>query len=243
MTVVCIISSCSLTNWFIWGDGNSGDEDTLPVAVFELAEMAGYCNTVYVDAKTVKGRELSYTIKYDRGVTIVIIRGTANVENAVADIDIRPLRDKKTGLWFHTGFAYASNAIFTDLKANFRLDQTVYVTGHSFGGAVAQIIGIWLDKEGHNVQIYTFGAPKVTNVFLGNRPAHYRVAMRSDPVPFMPPLPFLHWGIYIDPETLEWDESHEETSFLQIDVRDHSIREYFNILSEHIFPKLCDECK
>ena len=30
------------------------------------------------------------------------------------------------------------------------------LTGHSLGGAVAQIIGLWLEDDAYEVQIYTF---------------------------------------------------------------------------------------
>ena len=102
-----------------------------------------------------------------------------------------------------------------------------------------------MDNDGYNVQIYTFGSPKVSTSFFGNRPPHYRVALRNDPVPFMPMYPFLHSGIFIDPETLDWEEGGEANrgAFTEIDGRDHSIKEYFNILMKHPFPQLCDECK
>jgi hypothetical protein len=98
---------------------------------------------------------------------------------------------------------------------------------------MAQIVGMWLNKRGNNVQIYTFGSPKVTTTFLYNEPNHWRVAMRSDPVPFLPPYPYVHSGIHIDPETLNWDESHEEGNFLETDGLDHSVQEYVDILNNH----------
>ena len=49
-------------------------------------------------------------------------------------------------------------------------------------------------------------------------------------------FPFLHSGISIDPETLDWMEGGETDrgSFTEIDGRDHSIREYVDILQERI---------
>ena len=119
----------------------------------------------------------------------------------------------------------------------------MYLTGHSLGGAVAQIVGLWLEQRGHYVQIYTFGSPKVSTTYFGSRFPHYRVAFSNDPVPYFPPYPFLHSGIFIDPITLEWDKSHEERSFFEIDGQDHSIQEYLNILKKHVILKLCNECE
>ena len=51
----------------------------------------------------------------------------------------------------------------------------------------------------------------------------------------MPMYPFLHSGIFIDPETLNWEEGGEANrgSFTEIDARDHSIQEYLDVLQEH----------
>ena len=119
---------------------------------------------------------------------------------------------------------------------NYELEKTIYLTGHSLGGAIAQIIGLWLDNAGYNVQIYTFGSPKVSTTFFGNRPIHYRVLVRNDPVPFVPPYPFLHSGISIDAETLDWEEGGEASrgSFGEIDGRDHSIVYYNRTLKERL---------
>ncbi len=148
-------------------------------------------------------------------------------------------------VYLHRGFRDASDWIFSDIKAKHKLEKTVYLTGHSLGGAIAQIIGLWLNNDGYNVQIYTFGSPKVSTTYFGSEPPHYRVALRNDPVPFVPPWPFLHSGISIDPVTLDWEEGGERNrgSFTKIDGRNHSINEYFDILLEHDFPQLCNECK
>jgi hypothetical protein len=127
----------------------------------------------------------------------------------------------------------AADILYQDIKNNYKLEPTVYLTGHSLGGAIAQIIGMWLHKEGHNVQIFTFGSPKVCTKFMFNEPNHWRVAVRSDPVPYMPGIPFVHSGIHIDPETLEWDESHIEDSMWGIDALDHSVVDYLDILYNH----------
>jgi predicted lipase len=139
-------------------------------------------------------------------------------------------------VYLHRGFKDAATWIFEDIQRDYRLEKTVYLTGHSLGGAVAQIIGLWLHNAGYHVQIYSFGSPKVSTSFFGNRPIHYRVLVRNDPVPFVPPYPFLHSGISIDAKTLDWEEGGEANrdSFSEIDGRDHSIVYYTRILKGHI---------
>ena len=251
IAISLILSGCTYLNPLLYFQGESGDKTTIPVEVEELIEMAGYCNEAYRKANNenklyeIRNNEFSYHVKQDRGITILIFRGTDNIKNIGTDIDIRLSHDKSLDVYFHKGFRDAATWIFEDIKDNYKLEKTVYLTGHSLGGAIAQIIGQWLNNDGYNVQIYTFGSPKVSTSFFGNRPLHYRVALRNDPVPFLPMYPFLHSGISIDPKTLNWEEGGEANrgAFTEIDGRDHSVKEYYDILMEHAFPQLCDECK
>ena len=240
--ITLFLSGCSWLNPFLYFQGESGDRSTLPVDVEELIEMAEYCEEAYRSATNenklyeIRNNEFSYHVKQDRGVTILIFRGTDNVKNVWTDIDARPTKDDSLdGAYLHRGFKDAATWIFEDIKRDYRLEKTIYLTGHSLGGAVAQIIGLWLHNAGYHVQIYTFGSPKVSTTFFGNRPIHYRVLVRNDPVPFVPPYPFLHSGISIDAETLNWEEGGEVNrgSFGEIDGRDHSIKEYLKILKGH----------
>ena len=240
--ITLFLSGCSWLNPFLYFQGESGDRSTLPVDVEELIEMAEYCEEAYRSATNenklyeIRNNEFSYHVKQDRGVTILIFRGTDNVKNVWTDIDARPTKDDSLdGAYLHRGYKDAATWIFEDIKRDYTLEKTVYLTGHSLGGAVAQIIGLWLHNAGYHVQIYTFGSPKVSTTFFGNRPIHYRMLVRNDPVPFVPPYPFLHSGISIDVETLNWEEGGEANrgSFGEIDGRDHSIKEYLKILKGH----------
>ena len=237
------LSGCSWLNPFLYFQGESGDRSTLPVEVEELIEMAEYCEEAYRSTNDenklyeIRNNEFSYHVKQDRGVTILIFRGTDNLKNVWTDVDARPTKDDSlNGVYLHRGFKDAATWIFEDIQRDYRLEKTVYLTGHSLGGAVAQIIGLWLHNAGYHVQIYTFGSPKVSTSFFGNRPIHYRVLVRNDPVPFVPPYPFLHSGISIDAKTLDWEEGGEANrdSFSEIDGRDHSIVYYTRILKGHI---------
>ena len=91
-----LLSGCSWLNPLIYFEGESGTKDNLPVRLEELFEMAEYCEEAYRSATDenklyeIRNNEFSYHVKQDRGVTILIFRGTDNVKNVWTDIDARP---------------------------------------------------------------------------------------------------------------------------------------------------------
>ena len=76
--VTLLLNSCVSTNQFLSMGGANGTKENLPVGIEVLLEMAGYCERVYNDGEEIDDNEFSYDVIQDRGVTIVIIRGTNN---------------------------------------------------------------------------------------------------------------------------------------------------------------------
>ena len=220
------------TNKFIGMGGANGTKADLPVGVEVLIEMAEYCERIYDEGKEIRDNEFSYNVVQDRGVTIVSIRGTNNGRNVLTDLDARPFQDKKLSTNLHRGFRDAAEKVRNDLIENHALEETIILTGHSLGGAIAQIIGLWLADDAYEVQIYTFGSPSIMTDQIWED-GHFRVYLENDPVPFLPPFPYVHWGVRINAETLDWDEDHPIGDITKIDARDHSIKEYLKILRRH----------
>ena len=227
-----ILTSCVSTNQFLSMGGANGTKENLPVNIDVLVEMAEYCERIYDDGKEIRDNEFSYNVVQDRGVTVVIIRGTNNGRNVLTDLDARPFQDKKLSAGIHRGFRDAAERIKEDLIENHVIEEMVIFTGHSLGGAVAQILGLWFEDDAYVVQIYTFGSPSVIMEQLW-MDGHFRVYLENDPVPFLPPYPYVHWGIRINAETLDWDEDHPIGDITKIDARDHSIKEYKKVLLRH----------
>ena len=212
--------------------GANGTKENLPVDVSILIEMAEYCEKIYDEGKEIGENEFAYNVVEDRGVTIISIRGTDNGKNVLTDLDARPFRDKKLGVQVHRGFRDASEKLKNDIIENVALEETIILTGHSLGGAIAQILGLWFEDDAYEVQIYTFGSPSIMMEQMWED-GHFRVYLENDPVPFLPPYPYVHWGIGINAETLDWDEDHPIGDITKIDARDHSIKEYLKILKRH----------
>ena len=230
MAVALILSGCAKNTVDKNNDLGSGNKSNLPVSLDLLIEHAEYCKAIYDSGGSQKD-EVAFEVKQDNGITIIVIRGTANVNNLQSDIDVRLVDDARTGISLHKGFRDASITIMEILDNSHTVEHTVHITGHSLGGAIAQIIGMWLHKRGNNVQIFSYGSPKVSNqVLSGGQPTHWRVVRRSDPIPFTPPWPYSHTGLFIDSQDLDWGPDNDNGLISETDGLDHAIAKYVTTL-------------
>jgi hypothetical protein len=137
---------------------------------------------------------------------LISVRGTANLENALVDMKVEMLTDKRAGIRLHRGFSSAAQAIYKELKPHLNKQQPVYTVGHSLGGAVAVILAISLDVDGYMVgRVTTFGQPKVTDRSGADKFKHLpitRVVNEKDVVPLVPhieakllELPSIYWHL------------------------------------------------
>ena len=236
MAISLILTSCAKHNKDdkTHNDLGSGDKSNLPVTITSLIEHAEYCKAIY-DSGGDQKDEVAFEVKQDNGISIIVIRGTANDANVLSDVDVRLVSDTRTGIRLHKGFRDVAVTIMQIIDTTKTLEHTVHVTGHSLGGAVAQIIGMWLHKRGKNVQIYSYGSPKVSDqVLSGGQPTHWRVVRLSDPIPFTPPWPYSHTGLFIDSQTLDWGSDNDNGLISQTDGLDHAIAKYVTTLKEQL---------
>lgn len=123
---------------------------------------------------------------------IIVVRGTANIENAIVDASVKLVNDPLAGIPLHEGFAYSARAVYNDIKPLLKPDFTINTTGHSLGGAVASILAMYLHAENYQSKMtITFGQPKVTNITGANRYSQLpilRVVTSKDMVPLVPPF-------------------------------------------------------
>jgi hypothetical protein len=208
------------------------DKSNLPVSIASLVEHAELCKAIY-DLGGDQKDEVAFEVKQDNGITIIVIRGTANADNVQSDIDVRLVKDGRLGIYLHKGFRDASLGVMEIIDRDHTVEHTVHVTGHSLGGAISQIIGMWLDVRSHNVQVFSYGSPKVSSqVMSEGQPTHWRVVRRSDPIPFTPPWPYVHTGLFIDSQTLDWGPDNDNGLISETDGLDHAIAKYVTTLKE-----------
>jgi len=230
--IIIILSGCAKHNKDDkkHNELGSGDKSNLPVSLDLLIEHAEYCKAIY-DGGGDQKDEVAFEVKQEGGISIIVIRGTANEANILSDIDVRLVDDTRTGIKLHKGFRDAAVTIMQIIDNTKTLEYTVHVTGHSLGGAVAQIIGMWLHKRGKNVQIFSYGSPKVSSqVLSGGQPTHWRVVRRSDPIPFTPPWPYEHTGLFIDSQDLDWGPDNDNGLISKTDGLTHAIAKYVSTL-------------
>ena len=233
VAISLVLLSCAKSKVDENNDLGSGSKADLPISLDILIEHAEYCETIY-DSGGDQKDEVAVDVKQDGGITIIVIRGTANAENVQSDIDVRLVTDDDLGIRLHKGFRDASVTVMQGIDES-SLEKTVHVTGHSLGGAIAQIIGMWLHRKGHNVQVFSYGSPKVSNEVLSSgQPTHWRVVRLSDPIPFTPIWPYAHTGLFIDSQTLDWGPDNDNGLISKTDGLTHAIAKYVETLKEQL---------
>lgn len=130
------------------------------------------------------------------GFCIVAFRGTESMRDVRIDLSIWPI--EIDGYRVHRGFYSQWAALKPSLMQLMqKCPKKVYVTGHSLGGAVANLAALDMAREfpTKQVMVVTFGSPRVGNLdFVREYDKHVfqsvRVVRKSDPIPLVPPLPF-----------------------------------------------------
>jgi len=144
--------------------------------------------------ETLAENQVSFFVADSRldGVSIVAIRGTSNVENALLDLSLQLQPDRKSGLRLHQGFAAAARQVYRRLTTVLEPGHRLILTGHSMGGAVAMILARYLDADGIAVdRVVTFGQPKVTNLPGADALANLDIVRVVTPLDLVPLLPLL----------------------------------------------------
>lgn len=150
-----------------------------------------------------------HTVTYNgetRQVVAVIVRGTnGTIEEWSSNFDIGDKsKFKKNADWTdsknHKGFDVTSNRILhylEDYTAKYGLNgnNTVYwVTGHSRGAAIANLLSAKLIDNGKTVYAYTFAAPNTTTSTSVKNSKYQGIFNLVNEDDFVPCVPMSAWG-------------------------------------------------
>jgi len=127
-------------------------------------------------------------------VLYIAFRGTEEAEDFITDIRVVPWYSREIGVWCHAGFLKSLRPLIKTLDSRINGKQVV-LTGHSLGGALAQIYAAYLVKKGFLPELTTFGAPRAGMkglCKLSSRCKGRRYVRDGDSIPHIPVhIPFL----------------------------------------------------
>jgi hypothetical protein len=136
-------------------------------------------------------------------MSVLAFRGTQDRRDWAVNLDssLVPLHQTVGSVHVHRGFLEAFQKVEADIRADLDgaipKDKGLYITGHSLGGALAQIASAAFERD-ILAACYTFGSPRVGQRRFDAevKCPHYRLVNARDVVPSVPPpwLGFSHGG-------------------------------------------------
>jgi len=124
-----------------------------------------------VNYKSFDIRDTQAFLAANNEIIVLAFRGTTSINDWRTDFRVK-LIPVISGL-VHRGFNEALDYIWKDLKQailNFKdKEQSIWITGHSLGGALATLVADRLTNDSMEVKgVYTFGQPRVGNKVFAN---------------------------------------------------------------------------
>ncbi|MEV0411127.1 lipase family protein [Streptomyces sp. NPDC050448] len=148
----------------------------------------------------------AYTMAGDHMI-VVAFRGTEPVQlkDWLSDVTTPPWPGPAGTGYVHYGFAEALQSVFPEIAKGITelrdRGQTVFLSGHSLGGALAMLTGARLHLEDPRLRadgVYTYGQPRTCDRMLAKAyntafaKRMYRFVNNNDIVPQLPPEPVFH---------------------------------------------------
>lgn len=168
-----------------------GRNDVIPATSFEFsgngynletaAILADFCHLSYFSPTFVKKQltlqgftsfqwiegdatDTQVFIVRKGGYQIICFRGTESVEDVLVDLWFKKKQATGGKGAVHAGFQAALYEVWPQLERSLDKNSKIIVTGHSLGGAVAQLMANRLALTNYHVSgVYTFGSPRVGN--------------------------------------------------------------------------------
>ncbi len=197
--------------------------------------------------------------RYDRETVYVAFRGTEPTElsDILADIKAWPTESDTEGS-VHAGFKGHLDKIYEDVhkyvygRAVSKKRDTLVITGHSLGAAMATIFASRIRQSGYKVELYTYGSPRVGTTSWADQfkdiPS-FRFVNNNDIVCQVPPFGLyhhvgqLHYMDYagkILTDSTYWQRTWDK---LRSTARAWSKLQLFDSLYDHEIPKYREKIK
>ena len=151
-----------------------------------LLARVGLREAVFLSRQETQCALIRTTPQHGRPFAVLVFRGTTGLRNWFLDLDVRP-EPLAPRMVVHRGFVEALGRVWQDLRPHLeRLTVPLFMTGHSMGGALAQLAAWYHPAQA----VYSFGAPRVGDAGFGDHLAAvpiYRLVNGRDVVPELPP--------------------------------------------------------
>ena len=169
-----------------------GPPDTPPPGLTHLEDALKAADFVLVETFNEGGTQAFLAKRATDKAAVLAFRGTEadSWKDVQTDLKFR-FYQGEDGAKMHRGFRDAYGKIAHKVKTavdRHTQGYTLYVTGHSLGGALAIIAAKHLERDSL-AACYTFGSPRVGNEEFGEeiRAPIYRIVNAADGVPRVPP--------------------------------------------------------
>jgi hypothetical protein len=131
----------------------------------------------------------------------IVFRGSSSIRNWIEDAEIKKVEYTtfpECHCKVHKGFYNSALSIMDQIRNSDTIHnaKSIIVTGHSYGAAVAQLVGMELATkiDPGKIAVYNFGQPRVGDYnysrFVNNRIPLWRVVHAKDLVPHVPPMDY-----------------------------------------------------
>lgn len=131
---------------------------------------------------------------------IISIRGSISLHNWLGDVVwARQPATMCHDCWAHLGFLFAYSEIVDHVNATLSSATKLFpnykitLTGHSLGAGVGTLLAMRLRDLGYDMDLYTYGSPRVGNeelvAYISHQKGHdYRITHLADLVARLPPV-------------------------------------------------------
>ncbi|MCJ8344443.1 lipase family protein [bacterium] len=191
-------------------------------------------------------------------IQTLAIRGSTTTKNWIQDAKFFKVKDPwAKNSMIHKGFYQAARELYPIAKKHLNKTYKTKITGHSLGGGIAILIGVYLERDHFKeIQVITFGQPRITDkkgAFVLRHLALERVTVKMDLVPSLPPkfLGYRHFGnsliisekdLFQNTRLVEsdkkdsqevlnaWNDLNQNIKVMKTDFKSHRLRNYLKRL-------------